>query len=720
MASVTSLDKDLRKLRAEKYTPQAAGEAKAWIESVLGEKLPQPDLLDALKDGVALCKLVNKVLPPPGVKFKQSAMPFVQMENISIFLRSCKAPPLNLLEHDVFLTVDLYERKDPAQVLQCIGAFSRAANAANPSAVPTVIGPKNNAHNTKSVVSPQATGGAPLKSPDLPARNTSTASNATVSSFSSSFGSSLQPTASPLVAQKTGGSVSSSRWGAKSPTLSATTPSVSGSVSSWSNKNHEGTTSPAWNIAQYGYMGGASQGTMGVSFGGRRQITTAAPNVPSVQEKERKRKEAEVEAERKRKEEEQRKKAEQEAAEERARQEEERRWEVETRKAREEERRKLEEEKRRWQEEERQWKLDQEKRRKEEEEAERRLQAELKQEEEKKRAAEKQIQNQAQAQAQHGRERSDPRLRGQLLSQYQAEESRDKERIRELERELEKARRREAEYERERQERSRRLGVSSGDDSDEKQRSRSRPARPISRQDSWKPRDERRFSSRPPSPLVQDILDGYLDSPVQPAAGSRSPRPLPDPTSPSRPLPIPANPMLSPPQKLTTQRTGGANGKENNGNGLSPALPIRPNHTGNSRPLPNPHAAGTSPLQTRGQQPVTPTQPHGSKSPFNKPRSPYSPTRKAGGGFAALSLLEREMELERQRQREWEEAQQETAKAVRADEGVNGIGGGIGGRWDVGQWAGFTGGDSQNRGSQGIGAGRRPIVGPRPLPNLPQ
>ncbi|KAK3391864.1 hypothetical protein B0T20DRAFT_67685 [Sordaria brevicollis] len=713
MASVTSLDKDLRKLRAEKYTPQAAGEAKSWIESVLGEKLPQPDLLDALKDGVSLCKLVNKVLPPPGVKFKQSAMPFVQMENISIFLRACKAPPLNLLEHDVFLTVDLYERKDPAQVLQCIGAFSRAANAANPSAIPTVIGPKV----SKSVISPQATGGAPLKSPGLPARNTSTASNATVSSFSSSFGSSLQPTASPLVAQKTGGSVASSRWGAKSPTLSATTPSVAGSVSSWSKKDHEGTTSPAWNIAQYGYMGGASQGTMGVTFGGRRQITTAAPHVPSVQEKERMRKEAEAEAERKRKEEEQRKKAEKEAAEERARQEEERRWEEETRKAREEERKRLEEEKRRWQEEERQWKLDQERRRKEEEEAERRLQAELKQEEEKKRAAEKQ----AQQYQQHTRERSDPRLRGQLLSQYQAEESRDKERIRELERELEKARRREAEYERERQERSRRLGVSSGDDSDEKQRSRSRPARPISRQDSWKPRDERRFSSRPPSPLVQDILDGYLDSPVQPAAGSRSPRanlsprPLPDPTSPSRPLPIPANPMLSPPQKLTAQRTGN---KENNGNGngLSPALPIRPNHTGNNRPLP------TAPLQPR-QQPVTPTQPsHASnnKSPFNKPRSPYSPTQQKTGGFAALSLLEREMELERQRQREWEEAQQETAKAVRAEDGVNGIGGGIGGRWDVGQWAGFTGGDSQNRGTQGIGAGRRPIVGPRPLPNLPQ
>lgn len=87
------------------------------------------------------------------------------------------------------------------------------------------------------------------------------------------------------------------------------------------------------------------------------------------------------------------------------------------------------------------------------------------------------------------------------------------------------------------------------------------------------------------------------------------------------------------------------------------------------------------------------------------------------------------MELERQRQREWEEAQRETAARAAAAEasgnapsGVDGIGGGLGGRWDVSQWTGYTGGDSQNRGSQGIGAGRRQIVGPRPrpLPDLPR
>lgn len=56
MASVTSLDKDLRNLRLSRYTPQAAAEVREWIEDTLREKLPAGDLLDVLKDGVALCK----------------------------------------------------------------------------------------------------------------------------------------------------------------------------------------------------------------------------------------------------------------------------------------------------------------------------------------------------------------------------------------------------------------------------------------------------------------------------------------------------------------------------------------------------------------------------------------------------------------------------------------------------------------------------------------
>lgn len=56
MASVTSLDKDLRKMRLDKYTPATANEARSWIESILGDRLPPGDLLEGLKDGTALCR----------------------------------------------------------------------------------------------------------------------------------------------------------------------------------------------------------------------------------------------------------------------------------------------------------------------------------------------------------------------------------------------------------------------------------------------------------------------------------------------------------------------------------------------------------------------------------------------------------------------------------------------------------------------------------------
>lgn len=56
MASVTSLDQDMRKLRLDRYTPGAAKEVRSWIEGTLGERLAAGDLMEALRDGVALCK----------------------------------------------------------------------------------------------------------------------------------------------------------------------------------------------------------------------------------------------------------------------------------------------------------------------------------------------------------------------------------------------------------------------------------------------------------------------------------------------------------------------------------------------------------------------------------------------------------------------------------------------------------------------------------------
>lgn len=687
MASVSSLDKDLRRLRLDKYTPGAANEVKSWIESTLGEPLPSGDLLESLKDGVALCKLINLAVPPPGVRFKKSAMPFVQMENISHFLRACKSPPLSLQEHDVFLTVDLYEQKDPAQVLQCLGAFSRAANAVNPANFPSPIGPKRG-----NAITPQSTG--PTTPTGTPGRDRGLS---TTSNTSSAFGSQRHN----LTATRTGDS-GSSRW---SPTKSPNKPTSP--VSSWSRREHEGATSPAWNIAQYGYMGGASQGNLGISFGGRRQITSAGPAVPGLADKERKRREREAEEQRQRQkteDEERRLKAEREADEERAKLEEERRWEEETQRQREEERRKGEEEKRRWEEEEKQWKLTEEKRRKEEEEAEARL-----------------VQERNRV-----RNRSDSRLQGQFLSQYQAEQAMKpqktgQERIAELERELERAREREREYERERQERTSRQG---GPDAKIRARSRSRPAapaRPPSRHESWS-RDEREVL-RTQWNQHQDGSRGesHASPAAATAAATKSPRPLPDPKAASS----------SPLQQVQSHNTGSSRPLPDPTAMSSPPEKVKSHNTGSSRPLPDPTTYPAAPPQNRtdryladnpAPQPEAPKQTYSreldatNEQDAEDRRRVHSQNKTKAAGWASKSLLEREMEMERQRQREWEEAQEETAKAVRSTDGVDGIGGGIGGRWDVGQWSGFAGGDSQNRGSQGIGAGRRQIVGPRPLP----
>ncbi|CAK7275339.1 calponin [Sporothrix epigloea] len=803
MASVSSLDRDLRKMRFDKYTPGAAREARDWIEDTLKEQLPAGDLLEALKDGVALCRLANLAIPPPGIRFKQSAMPFVQMENISHFLRACQAPPLNLQQHDCFLTVDLYEAKDPAQVLQCLGAFSRAANRVKPAAFPTAIGSRTGSGaRAATPASPLANSPAQRTTPFSPTgRPVSTiySGHTPLAAATGSEGS-ASGRCSPVKGHKYDRSMSPS----KSPA----------STSSWSKRELENSTAPAWNIAQYGYMGGASQGNLGISFGGRRQITSAGPAVPSALEKQRLR--LEKEAEEARQKEEEHRRAELEAEKERTRREEEMRWEEETRRQREEKKRTAEEERLKWEEEERQWKLTEEARLREEEEAEARLAEER----------EQRLRQNNKSPSENASASGDLRLRGQRLNQYQADsnpspgQGRDAapedygNRVRELEKELELARQREQAYERERQGRSGQPQAASSSARDDRTRSKSRGARsrsrprnnnlqvsPPVRQESWSRNDKeilmtprsqsrQRFADSQSQQQQQTINDLTPVSHGHDHEGDvplpKSPRPLPDPRMHSQQQQR-LNPPLPP--RLDKQPTGETQQHQQSPSGLSFASQNAPadlagesapspgqgnlatsNH---GRPLPDPSLYASSPppqpprpnfppqqqqsqpqpQQQQQQQQPLPTysrellgggvaehdaedrrrrqqayQPNQQQQPLIKQRQPFRSTPQAaapvsgpfspGGGIggrpagAGKSLLEREMELERQRQREWEEAQRATAAAPRQAENVDGVNG----RWDVNQWSGYTGGDGQNRGSQGIGAGRRQIVGPRPLP----
>nr|POF01321.1 transgelin [Quercus suber] len=413
MASVTSLDADMRNLRLGRYTPAAANETRAFIEDALGEKLALGDLLDALKDGVALCKLANLVLAPPGIKYKSSGMPFIQMENISHFLKACELPPLNMQAHDRFLTVDLFEGKDPAQVLQCLSAFSRQAHAANPAKFQSTIGPKKT-----SMLSPSGTSSTYVT-------NESPASWKTKSTTRAP--SPNKPAAARAMSPALTGGSTGSQNSSKSPSV----------TSSWSRKTDENATAPAWNIHQYGYMGGASQGNQGISFGARRQITSQAPTVPSLAEKDRIRREKQVE-EAKRQEQAQKDQLRSlemhEAAEERRRED---AWH----RAREEERQRLEDQKKQWDEEEQKWKEEEEARRKED--------------------ANSPASLMVKKPPERPRVSSNSILRGQSLAQYQKEQSAlhsdesaetpEQARVRELEKQLEEAKEREKQYKAERE-----------------------------------------------------------------------------------------------------------------------------------------------------------------------------------------------------------------------------------------------------------------------------
>jgi len=638
MASVSSLDQDMRRLRLDRYTPGAANEVREWIEGILGERLAPGDLMEALRDGVALCRLVNLAVSP-GIKYKASSMPFVQMENISHFLKACEMPPLSLPSHDRFLTVDLYDGKDPAQVLQCVAAFGRRANQVNPGAFPNTIGAKSKG----SSLSPESTG--PGQSPYNPRM-----SGYTMNSPKSET--SPVTTFNPL--NKAAYSNSGRTSPTKSNSLSRGGLATGGPVSSWSSRADEGKTAPAWNIHQYGYMGGASQGNQGVAFGARRQITSAGPDVPSLAQKEKRLREKLEQEKRDLEENQQRMRAQQDADEAKAREEEERRWQDETRRLKEED------DLARAQEEARMQKEEQARR---DQEAEERMTASRNRQ----------------------RTTSDARLNGQFLSAYQAgqkpqppsparklqqQPTAEARRIAELERQL--AEMRQAAAERESQEQVPAYEEAAPDASNDSTPSKpALPTRPsgnvqTAHEDDWQA-SERDYLKKAHHDYQSIQAEESVPSKPRRPQASESSRPLPDPTT------------------------------------------YQPNTTRTSRflssnPAPEPSRASTH-LPSEAAHSTT------AEVDAENARRIASQRATKAGGWASKSLLEREMERERERQREWEESQRATASAARdATEGS-----GPGQSWDVHQY-GFTGGDSQNRGAAGIGGGRRQIIGPRPPP----
>ena len=113
------------------------GEAKSWIEAVTGEKL-EGTLQEALKSGVVLCNLLNKIKPGSCPKPQNKKLPFVQRENIGNYLTACGK--LGIPSFESFMTVDLFEGKNMKAVVLNIHSLGRIAQRRG-SLLPDYSGP---------------------------------------------------------------------------------------------------------------------------------------------------------------------------------------------------------------------------------------------------------------------------------------------------------------------------------------------------------------------------------------------------------------------------------------------------------------------------------------------------------------------------------------------------------------------------------------------------
>ena len=128
-----------------KRDPAREGKAKAWLQALAGEPFPAGSFQEALKDGVYLCKAINKLSPGAVKKINTSKMAFKMMENIGNFLSGCEA--YGLAKADLFQTVDLYEDQNIPLVVDCIHALGRKARAKGYSG--PGLGPKEAAKNER-------------------------------------------------------------------------------------------------------------------------------------------------------------------------------------------------------------------------------------------------------------------------------------------------------------------------------------------------------------------------------------------------------------------------------------------------------------------------------------------------------------------------------------------------------------------------------------------
>lgn len=116
------LSRELAMKSDAKFSMERAQQCLVWIEACLDQTIAQvsgqDEFAEALKDGSALCALINKLAPGSVKKINTMKAPFKQRENIEMFLNGCLA--YGFKAQDLFQVNDLYENKNLYMVVDML------------------------------------------------------------------------------------------------------------------------------------------------------------------------------------------------------------------------------------------------------------------------------------------------------------------------------------------------------------------------------------------------------------------------------------------------------------------------------------------------------------------------------------------------------------------------------------------------------------------------
>eukprot|EP00088_Acartia_fossae_P013493 TRINITY_DN17091_c0_g1_i1.p2 TRINITY_DN17091_c0_g1~~TRINITY_DN17091_c0_g1_i1.p2 ORF type:complete len:171 (+),score=61.18 TRINITY_DN17091_c0_g1_i1:38-550(+) len=127
-----------------------------WVFAVLDDAVPEGDFADILKNGVILCKLMNKIAPNSIPKFKEKGPAFLLMENVQSFVTAAKK--YGVPDEEVFQTPDLFEARNIPQVVVCLFALGRTTQK-HPEYEGPAIGPKMATKNERNFTEEQILAG---------------------------------------------------------------------------------------------------------------------------------------------------------------------------------------------------------------------------------------------------------------------------------------------------------------------------------------------------------------------------------------------------------------------------------------------------------------------------------------------------------------------------------------------------------------------------------